>query len=150
MEITALIKFGTLLILVLGLLIFIFFYSAKKKRHKVQSKKQHTSSSITTPKINTDLDYLRAQIRKQKTSAEELKVLLDLVLKHHGVIHKKLGLRTHPDFDAYTEIMIVLCRHTNTNKNLILNFDRELRRLNPEYSKEINDALTKGLNSRGV
>ena len=150
MEITALIKFGILLIVVLGLLIFIFFYSSKKKRFKTQSKNANKSTTTTTAKINTDLDYLRGKIRQQKTSAEELKAVLDLVLKHHGVIHKKLGLRPHPDFDAYTEIMIVLCRHTNTNKNLILYFDRELRKLNPEYAKEINEALTKGLNSRGA
>jgi len=150
MEITALIKFGILLIIVLALLIFIFFYSFKKKRHQTQSKEVEKSSAVASPEINTDLDYLRAKIRKQKTSTEELKVLLDLVLKYHGIIHKKLGLRPHPDFDAYAEIMIVLCRHSNTDKNLILKFDKELRRLNPEYAKEINEALTKGLNSRGA
>jgi hypothetical protein len=148
MEITALIKFGTLLIVILGVLIFIFFYSSKKK--KVKSKKKQVQKSATPEVIKSDLNYLRSEIRKQKTTTKELKVLLDLVLKHHGVIHKKLGLRPHPDFDAYSEIMIVLCRHAHTNKNLILNFDRELRRLNPEYAKEINEALTKGLNSRGA
>ena len=150
MEITALIKFGILLVVVLALLIFIFFYSSKKKRLKSQTEQSQKNTTTVTSELNTDLKYLRAEIRKQKTSTEELKVLLDLVLKHHGIIHKKLGMRPHPDFDAYAEIMIVLCRHLNTDKNLILGFDRELRRLNPEYTKEINDALTKGLNSRGV
>ncbi len=149
MEITTLLKSGSILIVILGLLIFIFFYSSKKKKLKAETKTAKKSTHKTDKVINTDLTYLRSEIRKQKTSAEELKAILDLVLKYHGVIHKKLGARPHPDFDAYTEIIITLCRHAHTNKDLVIGFDRELSRLNPEYKKEISEALTKGLNSRG-
>ncbi len=75
---------------------------------------------------------------------------MDLVLKSHGNIHKKLGIRAHPDFDIYMEMLIVVCRHPNTNKNIIIDFDKELLKLNPQYKAEINDAITKGLNSRGI
>ena len=59
-------------------------------------------------------------------------------------------MRAHPDFDIYMDILFTICRHPNTTKNLILDFDKELERLNPEYKPEINNALAKGLNSRGV
>ena len=65
-------------------------------------------------------------------------------------MHKKLGLRAHPDFDIYMDILFTICRHPNANKDLIIKFDRELEELNSEYKKEINDAITKGLNSRRV
>jgi len=65
-------------------------------------------------------------------------------------LHEKLGLRTHPDFDTYMDILFTICRHPNTNKDIIIKFDKELSRLNPEYKKEINEAITKGLNSRRV
>jgi len=59
-------------------------------------------------------------------------------------------MRAHPDFDIYMEILFTICRHPNTNKDIVIKFDRELGRLNPEYKKEINEAITKGLNSRRV
>ena len=89
-------------------------------------------------------------IKLKKTTSKELKDSLDLVLKHHALIHKKLGARAHPDFDIYRDILFSICRHPNTNKNIIINFDKELTRLNPEYKADINDAITKGLNSRGA
>jgi hypothetical protein len=48
------------------------------------------------------------------------------------------------------DILFAICRHPNTNKDIIINFDKELEHLNPEYKKEINEAIAKGLNSRGA
>lgn len=73
-----------------------------------------------------------------------------MVLKNYGQIHQKMGVRAHPDFDIYMGILFAICRHPNTNKNIILNFDKELSRLNPDYKAEINDAVTKGIKSRGA
>lgn len=72
------------------------------------------------------------------------------MLKYYGNIHPKLGIRTHPDFDAYAEILFTIARHKNINKNLIIAFDQELEKRNPAYKKEIYEMLMKGLNSRGV
>jgi len=47
-------------------------------------------------------------------------------------------------------ILFAICLHPNTNKNIILSFNKELVRLNPKYKVEINGAISKGLNSRGV
>jgi len=133
MDITLLIGLGFVLVLVLAFLIFLFFASARKKSALAQEKK---------PAKVLDLKALRAITEDETTSSKELRDALDLVLKNYGVIDR--------NFDIYMEILFSICLHPNTNKNIILNFDKELRRLNPEFKTEINEALTKGLNSRGV
>ena len=149
MEITLLIKSGMGLVVILAGLIFLLFYSPTSKKHKPsEAAVNDDDSKGEKPKV--DLDSLRVIIKNKKTETKELKEALNLVLKHHGVIHKKMGLRAHPDFDLYMDILFTICRHPNTNKNIILNFDKELLKLNPDYKSEINDAITKGLNSRGA
>ena len=148
MEITLLIKSFIGLIIVLAGLMFLLFYSPDSKAKRAKKKFAKTTSD--TKKLKIDLDSLRAIIKNKKTTSAELKEVLDLVLKYHGNIHKKLGIRAHPDFDIYMEMLIVVCRHPNTNKNIIIDFDKELLKLNPQYKAEINDAITKGLNSRGI
>ncbi|MEA3331392.1 MAG: hypothetical protein U9Q29_06835 [Campylobacterota bacterium] len=152
MEITLLIKSIMGLVVILGLLVFLLFLpSRKKKKISVASKKvSKTSESPQKNRIESGLNSLFAIIKDRKTTTLKLKEALDLVIKHHGVVHKKLGLRPHPDFDLYMDILFTICRHPNTSKDLIVKFDRELERLNPEYKKEINDAISKGLNSRGI
>ena len=73
-----------------------------------------------------------------------------MVLKYHGTIHKKLGLRPHPESQIYMDILFSICRHPNANKDIIVNFDKELGKLNPEYKKDLHDAMMRGLNSRGI
>lgn len=149
MEITLLIKSVMGLVVVLAILIFLLFYSSgAKKKKAIQKSSKKVGSDIKKEKMN--LMTLRATIKNKKTSSKELKETLDLVLKHYGVIHKKMGVRSHPDFDIYMDILFTICRHPNTSKSIILDFDKELARLNPEYKSQINDAITKGLNSRGV
>jgi len=147
MEITLLIKSIMGLIVILALLMFLFIYSNKTKKPKA---KKVIKKIVSTKKEPMDLISLSKIIKNKKSSSKELKDALDLILKNYGNIHKKLGARPHPDFDIYMEILMKICKHPNTNKNIIINFDKELERLNPEYKKEINEAITKGLNSRGV
>ena len=149
MEITLLLKSIMGLVIVLALLIFLLFLPSNRKKEKIEPKKD--ASSVATPRPpNTDLEYLRSIIKKKKSTTKELKEALELVIKYHGIVHEKLGMRAHPDFDIYMDILFTICRHPNTNKDIVIKFDRELGRLNPDYKKEINEAITKGLNSRRV
>jgi len=146
MEVTLLVKSIVGLVVILAILLSVFLYSQAGKKTTKQKKK------VEKKKVHTDpqsLEYLLEIIRDKSSTTKELKEALELILKHHGNIHPKLGMRTHPDFDIYSEILLRICRHPNTTKDLIIKFDRELERLNPQYVREINDSLTKGLNSRG-
>lgn len=153
MEITLLIKSIVGLVFILGFLIFILILPSrnKKKLQKELARKKNIKKiAPTKDSMKTDLESLRAIIKDKKSDKHLLKEALELVIKHHGTIQKKLGLRAHPDFEIYKDILFTICRHKNTNKHLILNFDKELGKLNPTYKSDINDALTRGLNSRGV
>lgn len=144
MEVTLLIKAGIGLVVILGILVFILVLPANKKE-----KKKH-KIRVSEKKEKTDLESLRHIIRNRVSSKQELQNALNLVIKHHGKIPKKLGTRVNPQFDSYMEILIMICRHPNTDKDLIIKFDKELANLNPEYKSEINESITKGLDSRGI
>ena len=98
----------------------------------------------------TDLDSLRNIIKDKESQTTTLKQALEMIIKYHGTIHTKLGVRAHPDFDPYMDVLFTVCRHPHADKDMIIYFDRELGRLNPEYKQDINEAMTKGLNSRRV
>jgi len=150
MEIDLVLKSIMGLVAVLALLMFLLFLpSAKKKTQKKKVVKKDTKPTVKKS-INTDIEYLRDIIRNKKTKVVELQETLDLIIKYHGTIHKKLGLRPHPNFDIYEDVLFTICRHPNANKDMIIKFDKELVELNQNYKKDINEAITKGLNSRRV
>ncbi len=147
------------LVAILAILIFLLFLEPDTEEKtpidkKPTDKKPIPESEEITQEPDsvqkTDLEFLVKAIKNKRADADELSKTLDLIIKHHGVVHRKLGLRAHPDFDIYMDILFTICRHPNANKDLIIKFDKELEELNSEYKKEINDAITKGLNSRRV
>ncbi len=149
MEITLLVKSILGLVVVLGLLIFLLILPGKTKKTQKKSGEK-TLKTPVTKELEPTLEDLRKVIKNKKSTEAELKEALETVIKKYGKVHKKLGLRAHPDFDIYMDMLFTICRHPNTNKDIIVQFDRDLGRLNPEYKKEINEAITKGLNSRGI
>jgi hypothetical protein len=158
MEAELIIKSIMGLVALLGLLIFLLFLEPKNTQ-KSQEKpsdinpaeqEEKKESSGESQKKELDLTYLVGIIKNKKSDSKKLQHELDAIIRYHGKVHKKLGSTAHPDFDIYIDILFTLCRHPNANKDLIINFDRELERQNPEYKQEINEAITKGLNSRGI
>ncbi len=139
------------LIALLALLIFLLFYNPNKSKKRALSHVKHVEEIKSSKEVEeTNFKVLIAMIKNKKSDAKKLEYALSMILKHHGKVHKKMGLRAHPEFAIYENIIFNLCRHPHTNKDLIVNFDREFLKLNPDYKQEINDAITKGLNSRGI
>jgi len=129
------------LVVILAILVYVLFYSKKKEEIKPVVKKKEKVDVLS-------LEHLHSIIKNKQASTEELQKALNQIIKYHGTIHPKLGTRTHPDYDIYRDIMVRVCTHPSTNKDIILKFDRELEARNPNYSMEINKALSQGLNSR--
>ncbi len=138
MDIIFLLEVGFGLSVILGLLIFLLVSIRNK------------SVQINKEEPKADLQSLKAIIKDENTSSKGLKEALDSVIKYYGAIDGSKGVKTYSQFDIYLEIIFSICLHPNTNKDLIINFEKELRKLNPDYTTEIEDALIKGLNSRGV
>jgi uncharacterized membrane protein YgaE (UPF0421/DUF939 family) len=147
MDILLLIKSFIVLIVMLGILV-IFLVSRSKKKQKIYEKrtKEEKVKEIVSHEFN---DFLTV-IKNRQASSEELKKALDGILEYHGTIPAKLGIRLHPEFYKYSEVILRLCRHKQTNKDLIINFYKKLSKRNPSYAKEIDDSLTKGINSLGM
>ncbi|WP_434657903.1 hypothetical protein [Sulfurimonas sp. NW9] len=82
-------------------------------------------------------------IKDKKSTTEELKEAVELILKYYGKIPQKLGMRAHPKFEIYSELILRICHHPNVNKDIIIKLDKELHRRNPEYALELDDSLTK-------
>ncbi len=144
MDLVFIIKSLIGLILILGILIALLFYNPGKK---IKEKK----ALAEKPKEDSEYSFedLAAIIKVKKSSTDELQWALNTILKYYGEIPPKDGIRLHDDFYKFSELVIRLTHHPHTTKELILHFDRELQKLNPHYAKEINDALTKGIKSRG-
>lgn len=142
------------LALILAILIFLLFLDPKKHKHasskSAKKTHAHTEKKETVSSEKPKLETLVNIIKNKKTDTQKLSESLSLIIEYYGTINKKLATRAHPDFAIYGDILFNICRHPNTNKDIILTFDKELQKLNPEYKKEINEAITKGLYSRGA
>ncbi|MCF6339558.1 MAG: hypothetical protein L3J10_02240 [Sulfurimonas sp.] len=157
METELIIKFIMGLVALLAVLLLLLFIETDKEKKtsnqatntEVRSIRKEISQELHTIKLE-NLESLVRVIKDKQSDASKLSEILDLIIKYHGRVHKKLGLRAHPDFNIYVNILFTICRHPNANKDLIIKFERELQELNGEYKQEINDAITKGLNSRRV
>ncbi|QOY54715.1 hypothetical protein HUE87_00245 [Candidatus Sulfurimonas marisnigri] len=139
------------LVAILAFLVFLlFFIPNEEKKKKEEERVESSSEPLKQELMPTDLKSLMAIIKDKKSSTQTLGQALDIVIKYHGTVHTKLGIRAHPDFDAYFDILFTLCRHRNADKDIILKFEKALVSLNPDYKEDINEAMTKGLNSRRV
>ena len=147
MDIILLLKSIAGLSAVLGILIFLYFYLSHTK---TQQKKETLKKPLKIREVQPELSTLLEVIKDKKSTTVELKEAVDLILKYYGKIPDKLGIRAHPKFEIYSEMLLRICHHPNTTKGIILKLDRELERLNPEYKMELEDSLTKGLDTRGL
>ncbi len=151
MEVILFIKSLLGLIVILAILLFMFFSSLneKKKKKKMEAQKRVQQSVPVKKNSNLELRYFQSIIKDKDSSTKALKEALEAIIENYGVIPPKIGLRAHPDFTIYRDVLFTLCRHPHTNKDLIIYFDKNLSELNPEYKSYINDTLTMGLDSRG-
>jgi len=147
LDITILVQSIIGLVIILGILVLLLSSSFENKPKKDTDVDKKSSPRVIS---KTDFEYFRAIIANPESSTKELTDALVLLIKYHGTMHKKLGMRAHPESNAYMDVLFKVCRHKNANKEMIVTFNNELEKLNPEYKREINDALMRGLNSRGV
>jgi len=148
MDITLLIKSIAALAGALGLLILLYFYLSHS--NQPTKKKSTRKKPLPIREVKPDLNTLLEVIKDKTSTTQELQEAVNLIIKYYGKIPKKLGIRAHPKFEIYSELILRLCHHPNANKDIILKLDRELHKLNPEYKLELDDSLTKGLDTRGA
>ena len=71
---------------------------------------------------------------------------------HSGLSKKKVSVNSKGDatkyFDKYLEVILRVTQHKNTNKKIIIDFEKKLSDLNPECKQQISTAISEGLNAR--
>jgi hypothetical protein len=145
MDIVNLILLISAFAFVLGILIFIYVYKPSKKKKLHVKKELKTEKKVETPSFKKLHDI----IKKNSSSTSELRSAAELILKYYGVIKAKHGVAPDKDFKRYAEVIFAISRHPNTNKELVLMFDKELSKRNPSYQREIDEMLNRGLSARG-
>jgi len=133
---------------ILIILVAVFLYP-KKRAIKAKPTAKYPKEKKRRTELCT-LDDILESMRDKTTSSKKLHEMIECLVKYHSKIPNKLGMRAHPDFDIYEEIILRLCHHPQTSKELILQLDRVLLKENPTYRVELNDALEKGLNTRSA
>lgn len=149
MDTIALIIVMVVLLIILLLLVIVYIVM-RSGNNKVKKSTSSVEKIADIKKAVRSFEELAGVLKNRQSSSSDLGDALDEIVSHYGHIHAKLGMRPHPDFDRYAALVFAICRHHNTTKDLIVSFDRALSRLNPEYRLEIDDAVKKGLNSRGM
>ena len=128
-EVTALIELGMGLILLLAVLIFFLFQQRKRARRRIVPHQESIPS----------FESLIVTIKDKTATTEQLSESLNTIINYYGTIE---------NIDIYSDIVYRICKHPHTQTALILQFDKELRKRNPHYQKEINSAISEGLSSR--
>lgn len=147
MDIVFIVKSLVGLIALLGFLVVLLVYSPNKKK---KENKDPVADTEPKKKVEYSFEELMAIIKKRSSTTEELQFAIENIVKSYGSIAPKMGIRVHDEFYIYSELIIRVCHHPNITKEQVLYLDRELRAKNPKYEQELNDSLTKGLNSRGA
>ncbi len=133
------------LVFILGILIFFYVYNPSQKKSLHVKKKAEVEKKAQVPSFKKLQDI----IKKNTSSTSELRSAIELILKHYGQIKAKHGVAPDKDFKRYAEVIFAISRHPNTNKELVLMFDKELTKRNPSYTREIDEMLNRGLTARG-
>jgi hypothetical protein len=145
-----LIGIGVAATIVLLVIILIYYILVVNKHHKKPLKKKRVVQKKVAPeKIDTSFEGLRKIIKKQTSTTDELSDALALILKKYGDISKQDATSGGTCFDSYIDVLFMLCRHPNTNKDIIIKFDSALAKKNPKYSLSIHDTVTHALDTRG-
>jgi hypothetical protein len=145
MNIVNLIILIVALIAVLGILIFLYIYKPSKKRALHVKEEKQKLKEKPVPSFKKLLDI----IKNNATTDKELLSAAELILKHYGTIKAKHGVAPDKDFKRYAEAIFAISRHPNTNKDIVIMFDRELSKRNPSYQREIDEMFNRGLSARG-
>ena len=137
---------GLMIALLVVLIALVLIFTSEPKAKKAAKKK--VEQAVTNKPRIPSFDELRAVFKSKSSSSDDLMEAYQLIVKHHGLIKDKLGIRVNPHFDRYMDLIFSMTRHKSANTKMIIGFEKELTAKNPKYEREIADAFNRGLSSR--
>lgn len=138
-----------LLIILIPLLLSYLVYPDEKISKHLPGKKKPSKKVIISKDSTLSFEEITQLFIQHESSKDELQEGIEQLVRHHGKIHAKLGDLPHPDFKRYLALIINLCKNPQADKDVILALDQKLRAKNPKYGLEIDEAVNKGIASRG-
>lgn len=138
MDVTHLLLLFTALLGVLLLLVLI--YVLTRPRAAAEASPPADDLPGKQPQV-LSFEAAEAVILDRASSKAELAGAVEAIAKHYGKIYATTLAR-------YTRIIVTLCRHPRTDKQIVLLLDRALQAQNPGLKHELELALQKGLSSR--
>lgn len=122
------------LILLLISLVFLYVWLGK-------SKKIVKKSVVAEKKIENFQTFINI-IKDAKSSKQELTRAVDMIVKDYYIISKDSESK-------YLNLIFLICIHPETDSQLVLKLEKNIREKNPKHAKEIEKALARGLAARG-
>ena len=132
-----LLSIGILSVILFALVSLLLFRSRKKKEPE----------EVKEPGIPT-FEELKSILKNKDADNETLRDALDEIVALYGEIDPKIDGRPSKHFDKYMELIFIVCKHPNSDKRLVLDFEKDLARKNPQYIKNLDKAVTQGLSFR--
>ncbi|MDD5053277.1 MAG: hypothetical protein PHO27_11140 [Sulfuricurvum sp.] len=86
-------------------------------------------------------DTLSFVIKNAGSSSAQLRHASTRIVENFGRIDSR-------NVNAYRELVQKLCTHRHVDSKIILNFEKGLRQINPNFAHEIEEALALGLAAR--
>lgn len=121
---------GLLFLLVALVVVYIWIGKSKPIPLTAQPQKIETFESLSEI------------IKNRSSSSSDLNHAVEIILSRFGHINSHT-------LSKYQHLLEALCTHPYTDSKLILRFEKTLRTANPDYTHEIEKALSIGLASRG-
>ena len=147
---TLIIILMVLLVLLIPLLLSYIVYPDKKVVKELKPLIKTTGNNpVSNPHKQLTFEEIMGIFSNKKSSKEELFDAIEQLVKYHGKIHTKLGDLAHPDFKRYLSAIMALCSHPQADKHLIIALDQKLCAKNPKYTRDIDEAVNKGIAKRG-
>ena len=142
MDITLLIVIMSVLLGLLLILVLVYVSNGTSKPEQPASSKPSQPMERKKEATPQTFESLEAIVLDRNCTKQALRDAAKAIASQYGQVHATTLQR-------YSRIIVALCRHPQTDKQIIIDFDKSLRKQNPNLKIELEMALQKGLDSRG-
>jgi ABC-type multidrug transport system fused ATPase/permease subunit len=130
-EVEVLIILVLAVLFILPFLVLMYVIIASKRAKMLAEQKAKEMSVEEVERI----------FKSPHSSRSKLNDALNYMIEHHVVI-------PGGEFNRYENLIKSLCKHRNTDKTLVLKFDRALNKANQGHKKSLAKVLKSALNAR--
>ncbi len=134
-------------VIVLFILIIAVIRRIGNSKTIVVVKKKRKNVSDNIKKSQYTIEQMVEIAARRDSSKEDLKRAVDIVAKELPFL-KKIKYKVPKISKVYLDFVLLIASHKNADAKLIAYMDKELKKVNPEYSTEIDIYENEGFRQR--